>query len=172
MRVLPLALWHRGSDVELIADAQAQSRVTHGHLRSQICCALYCLWARRILDESVDAWDDAVATLRAIYGKDSQAATELETHICPDEPPFGEGKGYVVDCLHSARWAFLAGDFEQVVKRAVSLGDDTDTTACVAGGIAGIHNGANAIPKRWRDNLRGSDLLSPLLTKLLEIGER
>src|SRR4051812_15206696 len=45
MRVLPLALWHLGSDAELVADARLQSRVTHGHIRSQACCALYCLWA-------------------------------------------------------------------------------------------------------------------------------
>src|SRR5260370_10933141 len=30
MRVLPLALWHQGPDAGLIADAQTQSRVTHG----------------------------------------------------------------------------------------------------------------------------------------------
>ena len=45
MRVLPLALWHQGSDEELAADACTQSQVTHGHMRSQLCCALYCLWA-------------------------------------------------------------------------------------------------------------------------------
>jgi ADP-ribosyl-[dinitrogen reductase] hydrolase len=43
MRVLPLALWHKGSDEKLVKDAHQQSIVTHGHLRSQICCALYCL---------------------------------------------------------------------------------------------------------------------------------
>lgn len=30
MRVLPLALWHRGSDTELVQDAHTQSLVTHG----------------------------------------------------------------------------------------------------------------------------------------------
>jgi len=49
MRVLPLALWHRGSDAELVADAARQSLVTHGHARSQVCCALYCLWVRYAL---------------------------------------------------------------------------------------------------------------------------
>src|SRR5579859_2975016 len=49
MRVLPLALWHRGSDAELARDACEQSKVTHGHLRAQLCCALYCLWVRRTL---------------------------------------------------------------------------------------------------------------------------
>ena len=37
MRVLPLALWHRGTDAELVRDARLQSLPTHGHLRSQVC---------------------------------------------------------------------------------------------------------------------------------------
>ena len=36
MRVLPLALWHRGTDAELVADAQAQSCLTHGHPRAKV----------------------------------------------------------------------------------------------------------------------------------------
>ena len=36
MRVLPLALWHRGGDAELVRDAHAQSRVTHAHVRSEV----------------------------------------------------------------------------------------------------------------------------------------
>jgi ADP-ribosyl-[dinitrogen reductase] hydrolase len=44
MRVLPLALWHKGTNEELVSDAHMQSLITHGHVRSQVCCALYCLW--------------------------------------------------------------------------------------------------------------------------------
>lgn len=29
------------------------------------------------------------------------------------------------------------------------LGGDTDTTGCVAGGLAGVHYGLNAIPEKW-----------------------
>ncbi len=165
MRVLPLALWHRGSDAELVRDARLQSRVTHGHLRSQACCALYCLWARRVLDEAGDPWRDAVATLRSIADPDLRS--ELETAIRPDDPPKGRGTGYVVDCLHSARLAVQAGGFEPVVKAAVRLGNDTDTTACVAGGIAGLREGVAAIPDRWRNGLRGQECLVPLLARLL-----
>src|SRR5690242_237949 len=67
MRVLPLALWHRGTDAALAAAAQTQSRVTHGHIRAQVCCALYCLWARRTLEGRAGAWDEAVATTRGLY---------------------------------------------------------------------------------------------------------
>ena len=167
MRVLPLALWHTGPDMALVASARTQSRITHGHLRAQLCCALYSLWARRILDDALGPWPDAVATLRALYPDGTPEREELESSIRPDDPPGGQGKGYVVDTLRSARWALAAGDYERVVKSAISLGNDTDTTACVAGGLAGLRDGVATIPQRWRDNLRGQELVAPLLDRLL-----
>ncbi len=170
MRVLPLALWHRGPDTSLVADAQTQSRLTHGHLRARVCCALYVLWARRILDDVANPWEAAVATLRALYPSSSPERDEFETNIRPDEPPGGHGTGYVVDALHSARWAVSQGDYEAAVRAAIALGRDTDTTACIAGGIAGLRDGLGAIPQRWRDALRGQDLYAPLLDALLAVG--
>jgi ADP-ribosylglycohydrolase len=166
MRVLPLALWHQGSDAEMVADARAQSRVTHGHLRAQLCCAHYCLWARRTLEEAPDPWATAVASLRAILPTGTRERAELEWSIRPDDPPEGDGSGYVVATLRLARWAQDAGSYEQVVRAAVGLGRDTDTTACVAGGIAGLRDGATAIPARWREALRGSELFQPSLDAL------
>jgi ADP-ribosylglycohydrolase len=168
MRVLPLALWHHGTDAELVADAHAQSRVTHGHLRSQICCALYCLWARQMLADHPEPWRAAVATLRDLYRTNAAAQAELEFSIRPDDPPEGRGSGYVVDCLRSARLVLEAGVYAQVVKAAVALGNDTDTTACVAGGIAGVRDGVHAIPERWRGQLCGVELLAPLRDRLLD----
>lgn len=169
MRVLPLALWHKGSIAELVIDAQTQSLLTHGHVRSQVCCALYCLWARFTIEDLPDPWREAVKSLRAIYTEDSLEREELEWSIRPDDPPDGAGgSGYVVDCLRSARWAVEAGAYEQVVKAAISLGKDTDTTACVAGGIAGLRDGVNAIPARWREALRGKELYEEELRLLIE----
>ncbi|NMO19627.1 ADP-ribosylglycohydrolase family protein [Pyxidicoccus fallax] len=170
MRVLPLVLWHRGDDAKLASDAMAQSRVTHGHMRSQVCCAVYCLWARRVLDGAADPWADALATFRVLYPEGFEARTELDTNVArPDaEEPPGTGSGYVVDCLRSARQCVATGrDYEGVVKAAVRLGRDTDTTAAVAGGIAGLMYGVQEIPERWRSALRGQELLKPLLDKLL-----
>ncbi|RUL88737.1 ADP-ribosylglycohydrolase family protein [Tautonia sociabilis] len=168
MRVLPLALWHRGTDAELIDLACSQSKVSHGHPRSQACCALYCLWARRILQGEPNPWRDAVSTLRGLCDDDSPLMRELEGAIRPDEPPSGRGTGYVVDCLRSARLALEAGPFEEAVRAAVALGHDTDTTACVAGGLAGLRDGLSAIPPRWLDALRGKELYEPLLARLLD----
>lgn len=168
MRVLPLALWHRGSDEDLVKDAFDQSAVTHGHLRSKLCCALYCLWARRILQNSDDAWEDAVKTLYKIFPEGTAEREEIETKISPNDSVYEvKGTGYVVDSLLAARWANGNKTFEETVKAAISLGDDTDTTACIAGGIAGLRFGVEAIPKRWRDDLRGKEIYEPLLEKLV-----
>lgn len=46
---------------------------------------------------------------------------------------------------------------------AVNLGDDTDTTAAVAGALAGAKYGFNAIPQEWIDTLRGKELIEQCL---------
>lgn len=168
MRVLPLALWHQGSDSDLVRDAHLQSRVTHGHMRAQVCCALYCLWARRILTGTVASWDSALRALRGYYVSKPEALKELDQSIRPNSFPEGKGSGYVVDCLHSARKVLKAANYEEVVRRAIRLGNDTDTTACVAGGIAGVRDGINMIPPHWHANLRGREIYEPLLTRLLQ----
>jgi ADP-ribosyl-[dinitrogen reductase] hydrolase len=167
MRVLPLALWHQGPDDELIADAQAQSRVTHGHPRSQLCCALYCLWARRLLEEHAAPYQDAVDTLQRHHDNAPPALVELEHFIRPFAAPDMPGSGYVVDCLRSARVAAECDSYEVAVKKAVLMGLDTDTTACVTGGIVGIRDGVDSIPARWRAFLRGESIYRPILDQLL-----
>jgi ADP-ribosyl-[dinitrogen reductase] hydrolase len=167
MRVLPLALWHQGSDEQLVQDAMAQSVVTHGHLRSQVCCALYCLWARRLLQGDPHAWETATMSLRQIV-EGTPYLFELNLQIRPDEFSRGAGSGYVVDSLWSARWAMQEDGYENVVKVAVALGNDTDTTACIAGAVAGTRDGIGAIPDRWLNALRGREIADNLLERLLE----
>lgn len=162
MRCLPLALLHQGNDVALVYEAHAQSRITHGHIRSQVCCALYCLWARREAQGHNAPWEGAVATLRLIYRRDARALRELEENIRPDDPPRGKGTGYVLDTLHSARLACEQSSYPAIIKRAIAIGHDTDTTACVAGGIAGLRYGLAGIPSDWLERLRGQELLCEL----------
>lgn len=169
MRVLPLALWHQGTDEQLIQDAYAQSHITHAHLRAKVCCALYCLWARSILNglNITDAWDEAVLKLRNYYQNKPNDLEQLELHIRPDEMGTPTGSGYVVDCLNSAKYALQQESYKDVIKTAVALGRDTDTTACVAGGIAGLYFGMNAIPSKWLEQLRGKEIVETLIDKLL-----
>ena len=52
------------------------------------------------------------------------------------------------------------------VRQAVAFGHDTDTTACVAGGVAGLEYGVDGIPVPWRRALRGMERVAPLLARL------
>lgn len=165
MRSLPLALLHRGEDFDLVDLAHAQSLLTHAHPRSQVCCALYVLWARYEILLDPKAWDSALRSLLSIYAPGSVFSDELKlfTDTSAHTPA---GTGYVVDCLLSAKHACREKSYQAVVQAAVALGHDTDTTACVAGGIAGIRHGKHGIPARWLDAFRGCPVLDPLLRKL------
>lgn len=166
MRVLPLVLLHQGKDEELVTDAHRQSKLTHGHARSQVSCALYCLWAKRELEGKANAWEDALETAAKLYCADPVRSKELAEYYSPNVSIKATGSGYVVDSLHSARIACEEPTFEHVIKRAISFGNDTDTTAAIAGGIAGIRHGVKGIPDRWLWGLRGKEILQKLIKQM------
>lgn len=168
MRVLPLALWHQGSDEQLVEDAHTQSLITHGHLVNQVICALYCLWVREVAKkkEMEKAYFQALNRLREIYGKDSKERMELES-INPEVVSHTQGGGYVVETLHTVRLAVQEPTYEKVVKKAISFGNDTDTNAAIAGGIYGVKVGLSGIPTRWYQGLRGKKEVETLVEKWL-----
>ena len=98
MRVLPLAILYKGSDDKLIEDAYAQSHIKHAYIRSKVCYALYCLWARSILNGSniKAAWKEAVFKLCDYLKNKPNDLDELENHIKPDELETHTGRDYVV----------------------------------------------------------------------------
>lgn len=72
--------------------------------------------------------------------------------------------GFVRDTLKAATWCFInTNSYEDCVLAAVNLGDDTDTTAAVAGALAGTAYGIDAIPREWIDTLRGKELIESCL---------
>lgn len=172
MRVLPVALWHQGSDQELALLSAEQSLPTHGHMRSRIACALYSLWVRCVLAGHRHPWEEAVGRLRLIAPALEMDAQEMERVLDPANAERVQGSGYVVDSLWSARAAVLeTSSFDACVRRAVALGNDTDTTAAIAGGVAGAMYGRVGIPPKWQADLRGNDILAPLLAALLSQGK-
>lgn len=166
MRVLPLALWHSGTDDELIGDAHKQSLITHGHICNQVCCALYCLWARYIIRDTreeperspVHAYHQAVEYLKQYYQTNETYLGELQYCTAEGEPG---GSGYVVDSIRSTLYLLKTyHSYSDVIRGAISLGNDTDTTAAIAGGLAAL--ACRDIPAAWIDRLRGKQMLAEL----------
>lgn len=163
MRVLPIALTGlQLSDEDLITRARQASRITHAHPRAQLTCALYCLVARTLLQGESDRW--AVLT-RALGTMDGHCAGADRDELAVIQAYKKRTGGiYVVDCFWSAWDSFASAvNYEDAVVAAIKLGNDTDTTACVTGGLAGAYWGLRSIPEEWLRGLRGQEIVEPLV---------
>jgi ADP-ribosylglycohydrolase/protein-tyrosine phosphatase len=172
MRILPVALVGRDLETaDLIEQSQRASRVTHGHPRCQVACVLYVLTARNLLQGQRDrgaALSNAADDLRAAYGGEPEMIEALYHLLGYSERG---GKGRVWDSFWSA-WDALGGatSYQETIERAIAYGNDTDTTAAIAGGLAGIYWGIDGIPKEWLDGMRGREVVVPLVDGLLGRG--
>ena len=167
MRILPVALvgYRRPLD-ELVAHAKRASAVTHRHPRSRLVCALYVLIAHDLIGGATDRQRVLHHAFEVV--KSNATQDELLELELIERYQARNGSGYVVDSFWSAWDAFAAAaTYEAAVKRAISYGHDTDTTACLAGGLAGIYFGLSAIPHEWVADMRGKDIVTPILDRLL-----
>lgn len=77
--------------------------------------------------------------------------------------------GFVVHTLEATLWCLLNSDsYEETVLKAVDLGRDADTTACVAGAAAALCWGRDSIPEEWVNGLAGRDMLLGIARKATE----
>lgn len=161
MRILPMAYFLRTVDdpMERYQYIYDVSGITHAHVRSKICCFFYCEYARLLLNgqDKFEAFEQAQTLLRQTMGILKIADIERPHYnriLSSDFAKTAEsdifGSGYVLHSLEASIWCLLNSDnYSEAVLKAVNLGDDTDTTACITGGIAGLYFGMDEIPKNW-----------------------
>lgn len=156
MRIIPLA-FVKGITEKDIEDV---SSITHGHLISREACKLYVFIAR-FLAKGHDLVE--ILTLSDLLQKAEKPFDRLKyIHTLPEKEI--KSTGYVVDTLEAALWCVATTDnYKDCVLKAVNLGSDTDTVAAVAGGLAGIIYGYDAIPKEWIQELANKKLIESCL---------
>lgn len=177
MRILPVALTAVEPEVklpELIDRAHRASRVTHRHVSCQAACALYVVLARDLLRGDPDrsrALDAALKRLRLFYTAAETAGEPYQVALAALEAwPSRQGRGGAFDSFWSAWEAFAgAGSYAGTIERAIRYGHDTDTTAAIAGGLAGLYWGLEGIPVEWLGGMRGGEVVRPLVERLLAI---
>ena len=150
------------------------SAMTHAHPRSGIACVIYTF----IADGLINGSDISVAVKSGLDRAKKHYNSDLELqhyhrlfdenfdHFVQAPQESIKSSGYVVDTLEAALWCLLTTtDYKSCVLKAVNLGGDTDTIAAVAGGLAGIHYGLNAIPKKWINQIPRLDYIEKLCTE-------
>ena len=148
MRVSPVGFAFATED-EVLRQARLTAEITHNHpegIKGAQAAALAIFLARTVRDK------EAVrARISALFGYDLGRTVE---GIRPSY-------GFDVSCQGSVPEAIIAfldsESYEDAVRNAVSLGGDSDTLACIAGGIAqAFYNG---VPGEIRDKVE--EILTP-----------
>lgn len=179
MRILPLAFYlyasygrnfaAGGEAFQIIHDT---SSLTHAHQRSHIACGIYLSVAVSLFEapDLAGGIYSGIRDAKKHYENSGGYTGELKHYNRIFGGDFmdlpGEtikSGGYVVETLEAALWCLLNSDsYESCVLKAVNLGEDTDTVAAVAGGLAGIYYGYEAIPEKWISQIARLDYIKGL----------
>jgi len=186
MRVLPLLFYIKDFTIEKRFDTVKDvSSITHGHIRSVLACFIYLEFVLEIL-KGKDKWESYSTMQKKVRNfldhnpicsqnemDKFHRILELKVgeydvaHLHTLEEEEISSSGYVLSSLEASIWCFLNSEsYAEAVLKAVNLGEDTDTTGAITGGIAGIYYGFENIPKEWVAELVRKDDIENLCNKL------
>ncbi|WP_426571099.1 ADP-ribosylglycohydrolase family protein [Aquihabitans sp. McL0605] len=137
MRLTPVPIaWHRSVPEAAVRSGES-SRSTHAATRPVDACRLHGAMVAAVIGGA--SLDDVLAPTFWAWGElHPQVAAIAAGSFQEKEPPAIRGTGFCIDALEAALWAVHgADDFRSAVLRAANLGDDADTTAAIAGQLAG-----------------------------------
>ncbi len=161
--------WH-ADPAEAASRSGESSRTTHPAARPVDTCRLTGAMIAALISGST--FDEVVAPTFWRWGDLHPEVARIAAGAWRDkEPPSIRGTGYCVDALEAALWAVAgAENFDGAVLRAANLGDDADTTAAIAGQIAGARWGASSIRPAWREKVVAGDRIASLARGLFAAG--
>ena len=177
MRILPLLFEIAGKDLETQFElVWENSALTHRHIRAAMCCMTYLKFAEYLCagTDKLEAYELAQKDILLLWQRIDFPEKEhlhfnrlIQTSITAVKEKAILSGGYVIDSLEASFWCFLTTDsYEEAVLKAINLGKDTDTTAAITGGIAGIYYGSESIPQFWIASLARLEDILELAEKL------
>ncbi|MBS2013817.1 MAG: ADP-ribosylglycohydrolase family protein [Deltaproteobacteria bacterium] len=160
MRATPLGVWGAlRTDDALIAAARADCTLSHPNPACVDAVVIYTLaiaslvrvpgdvrraieragaWARENACEEVRGW--------------------LDGALAGEAAPFTPQDGFVrIGFMHAFRHLAQGTPYVAALRATLEGGGDTDTNACIVGGLLGARDGAEAIPLPMRSGVLGCD---------------
>jgi len=179
MRIMPLLFYIRQNSktidkFEVIKDV---SGITHRHIRSVLACNYYLEFANAICEgeNAKDAYqlaNTAFLNVTSVLNINPAEVAHFNRLLSGNMAKLKETEiystGYVMHTLETSVWCILTTDnFEQAVLKAVNLGEDTDTTGAVTGGLAGLLYGTEQIPAYWLGQIARLEDIEDLIQKMI-----
>lgn len=170
MRLAPVvlhAMADNGDDTPVQALARRQSEITHATPACLDACAAFA----RLLELGLS--DHPLSEMLAI----ASAESEQWPHVAPILAGSWRGKhrrdigssGYVLHSFEAAIWCVArTTSFREAVLLAANLADDADTTAAIAGQLAGVLYGRSGIPEPWLLRLAWRDKIEKMALALMK----
>ncbi|MEA2171591.1 MAG: ADP-ribosyl-[dinitrogen reductase] hydrolase, partial [Solirubrobacteraceae bacterium] len=170
MKLAPIPMAFASAPADAVVHAADAARTTHGAPEAADAASAFA--AQRVTELAGVAlappgvWSEAAEALHTPRTNGVRGALASRR-----EPPEIRGTGYVVDALEAALWAVrTTSSFAAAILAAVNLGDDADTTAAIAGQLAGARYGAGAIPAGWLEQLVMRDAIIDVAGRLWRFG--
>jgi ADP-ribosylglycohydrolase len=170
MRILPIAYY--ASEKNLSPEETQKivnnvSSITHRLPTCRLGSYIYTEFARKLLEGS--SKEDAYKYIQSLdysnYPTDVVFTYSriLRGDITDLEEKDISSDGRTLPTLEASMWCFMKdNDYRSTVIDAVNLGEDTDTIAAIAGGLAGIHYGLNDIPNTWLEKCKRVDYINDI----------
>lgn len=162
MRASALGVWATRISAEAAVDAaRHDARLTHPHPFCQWACAAYVLAIRHLVKhpgDNLGALDQVANLLRHHPEAPAEVAAWLEQARAQAWPACQPNIGHVkIAFIHA--FAHLASNspYETALAEVLRGGGDTDTNACITGGLIGACQGIDAIPPSQRQALLTCD---------------
>jgi ADP-ribosylglycohydrolase len=160
MRIAPLGVWgHRISEKDLVDAACQDSRLTHCNLTCQHACATYCLAIRHLM---INPSDNKGAFVKAVEWAEILGNSEIYAWLESARENIAVGylphSGFVKYAyVHAFRHLLLGTSYLNSLVETLSGGGDTDTNACIVGGLVGAFHGEPGVPRQMVNALLKCD---------------
>jgi ADP-ribosyl-[dinitrogen reductase] hydrolase len=164
MRCSPLGIWgYRLSDEELANLARQDSQLSHPNLSCCYAVACYTIAIASLMREIGDqtlafnrakSWLELQSSGNKSLGELS-ANQEVLSWLNDAENnvniEYSLQMGFVkIAFTHAFRHLLLGSDYEEAIVETLTGGGDTDTNACIVGGLVGAACGADSIPESMK----------------------
>jgi ADP-ribosyl-[dinitrogen reductase] hydrolase len=175
MRILPLLFYINDLPInERYKKIKEISSITHAHFRSVFGCFIYMEFALQILNgnttdvayKNMQQSVNSFAAVNEFNPKEVHLFTRiLNSNIKEAKENIIHSGGYVLHTLEASLWCLLNTDnYGDAVLKAVNLGGDTDTTACVTGLLFGF----DSIPEIWINQTARQGDIADLCIRLVK----